>query len=283
MRYRNNNWTPGEYRSVFFYYLDQIAPEIFEGLKALTPKYRAVFDSMSYLEANDLTWLFVADPLLVVNPNDAFFLSELTGNYRYNIPENDFSEAERVVIKNFHDLRQGFAEFIHRFHLDVAWLKEILFDMQYGLLRDPERFSCFCRFGYSYTSSTDRSHPFVFRVEGWSIEDKSETFEEDTLEEFKKQLQDYIQNAQVEFKNKGYLRYKKRELNRVKWLIYWNLSDVQHLWEITPHVPEFERSNLNHSKVRKSYSNKFWSAFKQFKSYDLPVRDWERLTNISEK
>lgn len=60
MRFTESELLPGQYRWAFLDWIDRIAPEVMADLKALTPKYKAVFgENSNWRTARQLSWLFI--------------------------------------------------------------------------------------------------------------------------------------------------------------------------------------------------------------------------------
>ena len=71
--------------------------------------------------------------------------------------------------------------------------------------------------------------------------------------------------------------YKKQQGNtpkyeRVKWLVIWNRSSFEFLWEIIQHITEFDGIDVTNIKQYKQTEDKLRKAFKDFEKFDLPVR-----------
>lgn len=137
---------PGQYRWAFLEWIDRIAPEVMNDLKALTPKYKAVFGENSdpYTAAQQ-NWLFTGVDAEVDYSgigDGVLILAELTGYARYygDLDPNDLTADEKKMLKNVFDLRASYADFIERYHLKSDWLRRDLFNLLYKLLNQPGAF-----------------------------------------------------------------------------------------------------------------------------------------------
>ncbi len=274
MKFRDKQFTSGEYQYKFLCFVDELVPEAFETLKSLVPKYENVFGAFGYASRMKLFQNLIANNTQKGN-YILFNLGDKMQSGDPDAPEPD--KNKNPLLKNFLEFRESFYKFIERFGLETNWLKENLFDFLYQLSTNPKYFDGLAlAFGYSWNPYEGETVTFEF--DGWRIDRDSKDFEKAAKAAFKNHLRDYIKKTAEQAKAHGYkLATGKNALSNVKWLVYWNNSKVEYLWEILPEIPEFEyidkiKDEQRKKKVQDAASNKLEKAFKEFERFDLPVR-----------
>lgn len=283
MKFTDRELLEGTYKWAFLDAVDREAPEVLESLKALAPKFKTVFGQGFNTRSNVMaTWLCTSANTayelhdLERRLNPVWTLYDITQDSHYlQINKADLTPEDNKKLLDFFELRDGYQAFIERFGLETEWLRMDLFQFLSDLAHRPEYFKGSLLLAYSHGQCVREGDPFIFQINGWSIDRDSDDFEQSARSKFNAQLQEYIRATAKEFQADGYKRSRSRDLKRVKWLVIWNLSDVEDLWEVIQHIPEFENVNLEHTKQRKSTVDKLRKAFEEFEKYDLPVRPWK--------
>lgn len=285
MRFRDKEFTPGEYQHQFLCFTDELVPEVLETLKSLAPKYQKVFGAFSREHRKRLFNKLIANSTQKGN-YILYNLDDAMQHYKPNAPEPDANKNQ--VLKNFLEFREDFYNFIERYYLEKDWLKEKLFAFLYDLAEYPQHYELTDAYerktGEEPCSKLalafgDGANPFTgdpvhFEFDGWRISEESKDFEKAAQAAFKNHLRDYIKRTADQAKAHGYKRATgKNALKNVKWLVYWNKYNFKYLWEIIEHIPEFnEEFDVNNSEDRETAANRLIDAFNKFESFDLPVR-----------
>ncbi len=260
----------------------RIAPEVFETLKALAPTYLSVFgESFNPYSERNMAWFCTApDTGCNFKDRDGKFhadslLYEITRDPKYStIDKSDLTANDRIKILDFFELRSGYQALIERFGLDTDWLRDDLFRHLSNIVRYPNHIESLGT-AYSHSECVGSGDPFYFEFDGWEIRRDSKEYAANVRLAFKKQLQNHISRTTAKFQADGYVRFRTRDFKRVDWLVIWNLSTVENIWEIIQQIPEFEKVDPANEKQRDSTVGKLRKAFAEFEKYDLPVRRWK--------
>ncbi len=62
----------------------------------------------------------------------------------------------------------------------------------------------------------------------------------------------------------------------VDWLVLWNDSKVEYLWEIIQQITKFEGTDMNNEISVDKATDIIRKKFEQFEQLDLPIRPWKR-------
>lgn len=106
-------------------------------------------------------------------------------------------------------------------------------------------------------------------IRGWELAQDSQEFARSARRSFETQLKDYIKRREAHFRSLGYKRYKTRKLERVKWLVWWTVQNLNKDEIIRRIEAELTAKN---GKEKYIDSNTIDKAFAEFRNYDLPVR-----------
>ena len=115
--------------------------------------------------------------------------------------------------------------------------------------------------------------PFLYEEPYW-IYHSFEKYEKEAIEAYREHLHSYFKIIEESFKKYGYKRPQGNSIKyeRLKWLVLWNNSVFDYLWEIIQHIPEFYKVDINNLSQKEQTEDKLRKAFKGFERLDLPVR-----------
>ncbi len=94
MRFEDKELTPGNYKNAFLSFIDELAPEVLETLKALVPKYKAALGKFDYRSAMVIYDGTISDK----DENANYILCALDGNFRYYDPNAPVPE-ENIALR----------------------------------------------------------------------------------------------------------------------------------------------------------------------------------------
>lgn len=278
MKFTDRELLPGEYRSAFLESIDLIAPEVFESLQAIAPKFEAVFGQDFNPHSNrSAAWICTAadtgyafhDLDGTINP--VRLLLELTGDTRFlQIDRSNFTPEDRIKLLDFFDLRDGYQSFIKQFSLETDWLRTDLFRLLSDIVRYPKHIKHMWQ-AYTHGWMLREGDPLTFEFGGWEIGQDSQDYGENARRAFENRLKEYIAATAQQFQADGYKQKTKPDRRKdVRWLVHWTVKQ-QTKAEILA-MMDADRSEKS-GKEQFTDESTLNKLFQKLKGFDLPVRE----------
>jgi hypothetical protein len=271
MMFTDKEYITLRFRESFLKWIDKLAPEVMDELKAIAPTYKQVFGEFNENKSKGVYDSIVSTAL--TDSNVLLILSKFEPSYRLlETGAPILNEDENKKVNDFIDFRKSFNDFIDRFALNAEWLKAHIFDLLYNLTNRPESHHDFSSYNAGYIPFD--SGQFIFEYKSWDITKNSKVFERFALLNFEKYLKNYINKAVDEARKKGYKLNRngrnsaKFNLNRVKWLVRFSVQNrtMQQVWN------EYDKPKNNTLKAFSNFERKVYLSFNEFRKYDLPIR-----------
>lgn len=264
MKFVDYGITPAHYRWKFLNYVDQLAPEVLQSLKAMSAKYEQVINYYPYTQSLT-SWL--SDDKGI--PDESEILIHLQVKDRYKLTDQDNLDAfTQKALEKFYSLKKDFSDFIEKSGLDTDWLRRDLFSLLGKITYQPN---------YKYSLATAYSHGcfpkegerFEFSFDGWKIQLDSNDYEKTVREAFERHLNYYIELTKTQFKKDGYKQATKpMDIDSVKWLVYWTVLKKSKD-EILALIDEESIAQGKDIGIDRKTLD---AHFRKFKNYGLPVR-----------
>ncbi len=119
--------------------------------------------------------------------------------------------------------------------------------------------------------------PFVYKAQ-YLIYDSFEEYEENAMIAYREHLHNYFNIIKESLKKYGYKSNQgnSNKYEGVDWLVLWNDSKVEYLWEIIQQITKFEGTDMNNEISVDKATDIIRKKFEQFEQLDLPIRPWKR-------
>lgn len=115
----------------------------------------------------------------------------------------------------------------------------------------------------------------MFGFREYNIFEDMENYEKMAVKAFKEHIKSYTKRMNNTL-NECFKRNNTDDYSQTEWLVIWNKHKVKYLWEIFPHITDFEKVNLKNTSAKKTAEDRLRKAFNKFEKYDLPVRPFGR-------
>lgn len=264
MKFVDSGITPAQYRWKFLDYVDKLAPEVLQTLKAMSAKFDQVINRYPYTD--NLTW-WITDDVDILNESEILFYLQVEKRYKLTDQDN-LDIFNRKALENFYLLKKDYSDFIKNFGLDTDWLRRDLFSLL-GRISNNPTYKYSLGMAYSHGWFPKEGEQFEFSYEGWKIELDSKDYEMMVRKEFEKHLNYYIEFTKKQFKKDGYKQATKPiDFDSVKWLVYWTVLRKSKKEILAMIDEEYFAQGKDIGVDRKTLD----AHFRKFKQIGLPVR-----------
>ncbi len=269
MKFRNPEETAARFQREYFSQLFD-EPGFDKELQALAPTwFKAMKRRDPVIDFDPLVdWILGVE---TEEEEDPFVFSLL--KKRAEEAEAAYSELGPRQLRYVTSLKEGFHKLVERWILYPEWLRH----------RTYSRLKAYGWFLIDGPSSTEvisdawviaKRNDFYFTYPNWNGDRDFEDYAAEVRNALEDELLEYKRSSVERFKKKGYVESRKVELTPITWLLRWNLSGFENLWEILSRLEEFETVDLNNSGQLKSATDRLSKAFEKLRKHGLPVRPW---------
>jgi hypothetical protein len=191
-------------------------------------------------------------------------------------------QQRESILCDFFGLLTSIYSWADKYHLKKDWLVEYAFAIIFQFGQNENLLLEDLIIGQRNYNPRTLFLPFEFKTIGWwASGDSPEEYKVRVTKEFEEQLDEYIVEASSSLNLNKLTKGTGRppEIERVRWLVCWNLASHRHLWEVISDLNDFEDFRLidvTDSTRRESAAAKLSNAFSLLERYGLPVRPWEK-------
>lgn len=114
----------------------------------------------------------------------------------------------------------------------------------------------------------------LFQPRTYQVSDDINIYQNEAIKLYKRHLKLYFKNIKSLLKKYGFKQYKSDNYEQTEWLVIWNKRKDKFLWEVIPHIKEFQDVDPNNLTENKRIADKIRKAFDKFRKFNLPFRPY---------